>query len=187
MLATAPVMFDDLVMSRRSWLGWTGEPVERATLEDILGLANLAPSECNLQPWRFVVAQGPSLEAVLPAFIPPNRPKVAEAGTIVAVFGDPTTIDGDEKATAFYALPFSTRRDFAVRNAALAAMLLMMAAQSRGVVTRPMIGFDPVALAEMLAVPAEWVPVVVVAAGYPGEARHTERARRPVAELTRFI
>jgi nitroreductase len=44
--------------SRRSVRGFTSEPVERSTIEQILALASRAPSMTNTQPWRVHVLTG---------------------------------------------------------------------------------------------------------------------------------
>jgi nitroreductase len=50
--------FDEVVRARRSVRGFTSEPVPRDVLEEIFGLAQRAPSNCNVQPWRVFVASG---------------------------------------------------------------------------------------------------------------------------------
>jgi nitroreductase len=41
--------------------GYSGQPVPRALIEEILGLARRAPSGVNTQPWEVYVLQGPAL------------------------------------------------------------------------------------------------------------------------------
>lgn len=49
---------------RRSIRGFTDQPVSRDILEDIIALANRAPSSMNTQPWHLHVLTGEPLEAV---------------------------------------------------------------------------------------------------------------------------
>jgi nitroreductase len=51
----------DAAQSRRSVRAFLDMPVDRATVEAILGVAAWAPSGSNLQPWQVDVASGPSL------------------------------------------------------------------------------------------------------------------------------
>ena len=44
---------------RRSVRGFRPDPVPPAVLEEVFGLAQLAPSNCNIQPWKAFVASGP--------------------------------------------------------------------------------------------------------------------------------
>ena len=47
-----------VIRERRSVRSFTGEPVSRETIEQIMTLAGMAPSSFNSQPWRFHVATG---------------------------------------------------------------------------------------------------------------------------------
>jgi nitroreductase len=49
--------FIDLVRHRTSCRSYRSKPVPRAHLELMIEAARLAPSACNLQPWRFAVAE----------------------------------------------------------------------------------------------------------------------------------
>lgn len=52
------------MQGRRSIRGFTKEPVSRELLEEIIALANRAPSSMNTQPWHLHVLTGAPLEAV---------------------------------------------------------------------------------------------------------------------------
>lgn len=54
--------FDAAVTARRSVRAFRPEPVPRALLEHVFGLAGGAPSNCNTQPWLSVVASGAACE-----------------------------------------------------------------------------------------------------------------------------
>jgi len=55
---------DRAMRERRSIRGFTDRPVSKALLEDILALANRAPSSMNTQPWHLHVLTGEPLEQV---------------------------------------------------------------------------------------------------------------------------
>ena len=48
----------DALRSRRSVRGFLDKPVPEETLKQIFELAQLAPSNCNIQPWKVFVASG---------------------------------------------------------------------------------------------------------------------------------
>jgi len=50
----------EAIESRRSIRGFTSEAVSDSTIEQILQIANRAPSNCNIQPWHTFVATGES-------------------------------------------------------------------------------------------------------------------------------
>ena len=54
----------EAMQSRRSIRGFTKDPVPRALLEEIIELANRAPSSMNTQPWHLHVLTGAPLERV---------------------------------------------------------------------------------------------------------------------------
>ena len=45
----------EALKTRRSVRAYTGEPVPRAVIEDIVDCGRLAASAINIQPWEFVV------------------------------------------------------------------------------------------------------------------------------------
>lgn len=55
---------DQAMQERRSIRGFTKEPVSRELLEEIIVLANRAPSSMNTQPWHLHVLTGEPLERV---------------------------------------------------------------------------------------------------------------------------
>jgi nitroreductase len=56
--------YDEVVLGRRSIRGYKPDPVPRALLEEILGLAMRAPSSMNTQPWNFHVITGAALDLI---------------------------------------------------------------------------------------------------------------------------
>jgi nitroreductase len=68
-------------------------------------------------------------------------------------------------------------RDEANKNAALAAMQLMLAAKSKGYDSGPIGGFNPAGLLEALNIPGRFIPVMIVTLGV---------AATPARPTTRF-
>jgi nitroreductase len=58
------MQFDDVVRGRRSIRGYKPDPVPRAMIEEIIGLAMRAPSSMNSQPWNFYVITGAALDRI---------------------------------------------------------------------------------------------------------------------------
>jgi nitroreductase len=56
------MQFDDVILGRRSIRGYKPDPVPRALIEEIIGLAIRAPSSMNTQPWNFYVITGEPLD-----------------------------------------------------------------------------------------------------------------------------
>ena len=47
------MQLDDVIRGRRSIRGYKRDPVPRALIEEIIGLAIRSPSSMNTQPWNF--------------------------------------------------------------------------------------------------------------------------------------
>ena len=56
--------YDEVVLGRRSIRGYKPDPVPRALIEEVLGLAMRAPSSKNTQPWHFYVVTGAALDRI---------------------------------------------------------------------------------------------------------------------------
>ena len=85
---------DQAISERRSIRGFKPDPVPRELLEEIIALANRAPSSMNTQPWHFHVLTGAPLEAVrtgnserMLSGVPPQR-EIVDHGAYQGVHRD---------------------------------------------------------------------------------------------------
>lgn len=78
--------FYETVKKRRSIRGYKSDPVPEAALRRIGEAVRLAPSACNLQPWKFRVVTNPELRAAICAVY--TREWLAEAPAIVVALGN---------------------------------------------------------------------------------------------------
>ncbi len=167
-------------------------PLPEALLKQILHFATYAPSGFNLQPWRFLVVRSEANRRKLQscAF---NQPKVGEAPVVVVVLGyhNPEqshleTIVGmmqargvltpevalETRARARTAMErVSDRPLWTTRSTMLSAATLMIAAESFGVASAPMEGFDPTKVKEAFGVPNDHTVCCLIALGYASEAK----------------
>ena len=56
--------FDEVVLGRRSIRGYKPDPVPKAVIAEVIGLAMRAPSSLNTQPWNFHVLTGAPLDRI---------------------------------------------------------------------------------------------------------------------------
>jgi nitroreductase len=94
----------DAIRSRRTHKQYGDEPLDEATLRDLLDLARYAPNHRLTQPWRFR-ALGPETRARIDAVAGENEAlKLRRAPTLVlataTLSGDPLTDEEDLHATA---------------------------------------------------------------------------------------
>lgn len=181
--------------------------LSEAEIRELIAYASEAPSSYNIQHWRFVAVTQPEAKARLKA-LSYNQPKVADAAVTFIVLGD---LQAHEKLPQIYqplvdagAMPQEAadrvvamatgayqnnpqgQRDEAIRGASLAAMTLMLAAEAKGLVSGPMIGFDPEGVKRDFNIADRYVPVMLIAVGYAAPGNHPRKPRLAVEEVLAF-
>jgi len=160
--------------SRRSVRQYTPQPVEKATLEQLIQAATLAPSAMNLQPWAFGVLQGTDALRELSARAKADL--LAKLHLMPAIEHYRETLSNPDfcifyNAPALVVIYAKSSTDFASGDCCLAAENLMLAACDKGLGTC-WIGFSlmylnlPEVKAEF-HVPAEYQVVSALIVGYP--------------------
>jgi nitroreductase len=112
------VDLEEAIRTRRTHKVYGSEPVDRATLEELLELARWAPNHHLTEPWRFRVLGPESLAALKEAAGPEAAGKLDRAPTLVAVSA---RLTGD---------PVADEEDLAA--SAVAAYIVLLAAHGRG-------------------------------------------------------
>jgi nitroreductase len=167
---------------RRSIRKYTSEVVPDADLREILRIASLAPSAWNLQPWRAVVVRDPTLKAQLTAAAN-NQPQVSGAPAVVVLYADIEDAlalrraSGEAVSKTLEGMDPEKRAALAHSLTYIALGYLLLAAESLGYVTSPMLGFKPEAVKALLGLPAHATVAAVIAIGIAAEdgkvtARH---------------
>ncbi len=170
--------------------------VETHEIEELITLANRAPSAWNLQHWKYIVISDPEVKSKLHP-IAYGQDQVIEASFTVVVLGDleanrnaesvfqDDVIDGSMPEQMMqnligqiehvYANYPSYSRDGAISNASLAAMQLMLTAKAAGLDSCPMGGFDAAKLIEAFHIPSRYIPVMLIAVGKMAEPARPSR------------
>jgi len=146
-----------IIAVRRARRALSTEPIPEEDLTRIVEAAHLAPSCFNNQPWRFVIAQGESLEAVKDA-LPDANYWAKRAPAIIAVSSHR---DLDCK--------LSDGRDYFLFCCGLAVENLVLQATQMGFIAHPIAGYRPVEVKEALHIPQEYVLITLVIVGKPGD------------------
>jgi nitroreductase len=174
----------------------------RALVEDAIH----APSSFNIQHWRFVAVRHAEDKRRLreAAY---GQSQVEDAAVTFIILGDTRGVDKlpqiVEQAVGCGALPqrkgaawlrmaasiygdASIARDEAMRSGSLAAMVMMLCAQARGLATAALSGFDVARVMSDFEIDERYVPVMLLAVGHPcGEAR-ARQPRLSVDEVLAF-
>ncbi len=185
----------------------TSKKLSEDEIKELVGYATHAPSSYNIQHWRFVAVTKQEEKERLKA-LAYNQPKVAEAAVTFIVLGDVRAYeklpgilkpfvaagqmsqemaDGWVQTTAhLYGSNAQFARDEAIRGASLAAMTLMLAADAKGLVSGPMIGFDAEGVKQAFNISDQYVPVMLLTVGYAAEGNWPRKPRLSVDEVLAF-
>jgi nitroreductase len=147
----------EAIRTRRSIRRYTGDPVADDVLSEILKAAMSAPSAGNQQPWQFVVVAERALREAIAAFHPYAQ-MVREAPVAIVVCGD---------------LRLETYKGYWVQDCSAATQNILLAAHAKGL-GAVWVGIYPVEdrvqrLQQLLALPAQVVPLALVPLGLPAE------------------
>jgi nitroreductase len=184
----------------------TTKTLSEDEVKELVFYATQAPSSFNLQHWRFVAVTEPSAKERLKA-VAFNQQKIVDAAVTFIVLGD---LEGHLKlpdilsrsveegiiaqdladtwvgmADQMYANALMAR-DEAIRSASLAAMTLMIAAEAKGLVSGPMIGFDPIGIKREFNISERYVPVMLLTVGYAAPGNWPRKPRLHVYEVLAF-
>jgi nitroreductase len=185
----------------------TSRKLSEDEIKELVGYATHAPSSYNIQHWRFVAVTKQEEKERLKA-LAYNQAKVADAAVTFIVLGDlraherlaeilaPFVAAGQMSqemadnwvaTTAhLYGSNAQFARDEAIRGASLAAMTLMLAATAKGLVSGPMIGFDPEGVKQAFDISEQYVPVMLLTVGYAAEGNWPRKPRLDVDEVLAF-
>lgn len=180
-------------MRRRSMRHFDpGRPIDDELLKTILRLATYAPSGYNLQPWRFIVVRSPRNREKLRtcSF---DQHKINEAPVVVIVLGyhhpHRTDLDAmvDEqlrretialdvvprlKAGAIRAMERVVEMEvWVTRSTMPAATIMMIAAESLGVSSTPIEGFESDKVRQSFGIPDDHSICCLIALGYARSAK----------------
>jgi len=154
-----------LIRERRSIREFTPQKVPLSDIEELLEAARWAPSGSNAQPWRFViVTEGEAVEAL----------KMVSPG----LFGEPPAII----VMCFNGESLQSTSELHYVDLGAALQSLLLTAYSKGLDCCPIASFDAEAVAELLSLPSQIHPVLLVVLGYPNENPHPP-PRLPLNEL----
>lgn len=196
----------DAIEQRQSVRTYSNRPVDPEILHKLLEAAHQAPSSWNLQPWEFIVVTDPALKQQLRGAAN-NQAQVEEAGAVFVCLGSlnqqdaladriersipadatPERVSRSMRTVNRMRLDEEFRKSHVVTNTYIGISFLVLAAQSLGLASVWMGGFDPEKVKAILSIPEGYFVVALVSVGYPA-ADYTPgpRKRRPVAEIAHW-
>ena len=145
----------EAIKGRRSIRQFADKPIEKEKLEKLLQAARWAPSGGNLQRWRFVVVTSPSQRELVRKFAPGI---FAMPAAFIVICADKEP-DANPWKLALY-----------LADCSIASQNIMLAAHEMGIGTCVALSYAKSAISEILELPENVVPMLVVTLGYPAEA-----------------
>jgi nitroreductase len=165
--------FSQLMAARYSVRAYRKDKVEEEKLNFVLEAARLAPTACNLQPFRITVIQTAGRERDLLSIYP--RDWFVQAPLVICACG--VTQQGWVRR--------ADEKNYTDVDVAIVVDHLTLAAANRGLGTCWIAAFDPAATRRLLALPPGVEPVALTPLGYPAD-QPRPKDRKPLAELVRY-
>ena len=172
MTAVAIKTVAELASNRRSIRKYESGPIPQSDVRRILEIARSAPTAFNTQPTRFVVVQDPALKTQLQAAAF-GQPQVGSAPAVIVIVSDMENVletagetahpllgaEGLEKQVGTLQNSFGSqtvegRGTWGNTQANIVFGYLLLAIESMGYSSSPMLGFNPQAVKELLGLPA---------------------------------
>jgi len=142
--------------------------ITESEIRKLLELALLSPTSFNMQNWRFVVITDPEKRQAIRA-ASWDQAQVTEASLLIILCANLQAHENGARywinaskpiqdtlvpmIAHFYKDKPQLQRDEAMRSIGIAVQTLMLAAKSMNYDSCPMIGFDPVKVAEIIQLP----------------------------------
>ena len=184
MRAETVVPVNEIIATRRSPRSFdVSAEISDQDLLGILEAARWAPSAFNGQPWRFFVGKrGDELfNQIMASLVPFNQSWAERSSALILVAAK--TVKGDGSINPDYQF-----------DCGLAVGQLVIETHHRGLIAHQMTGFDKAVAQAELSVPADLVPVVVIAIGkqdapekLSGPLLEREQAKRERLPLTEIV
>lgn len=174
--------FIELCKRRQTCRGFADRPVEHEKLAQCIEAARLAPSGCNAQPWSFVVVESPDKVAAVAqcAMQLGANPYIAGTKAFVVVL--------EEHAKLMPAIAkVVDSQYFAKGDLGAAIAYLCLESEEQGLGNCQVGIFDRDGIREIAGIPMDKPIAALIALGYPADTAVRGKARKPIAEVVRYI
>ena len=175
---------DPLIEKRWSPVAFSSEPVEPQKVRSLFEAMRWAPSSGNGQPWRVIYATQDDRAdfARLASLLDEGNGYAGQAYLLLMTCAYPRFDDKDRLNTYWQ------------HDTGLSTQNLLLQAVAVDLIALPMAGFDKERAHELLGIPADVEPMVMVAIGYPSDAgaltnerwitkQNRPRRRKPASEF----
>ena len=195
--------FKNILEERFATKNFDGKKIDEDKIEQIMEMIRLSPSALNLQPWKIkIIADEDLKEKLSPASM--DQPQIKSCSHLLVfcansnLKGNADKLINDLKASGIpekniqflesvlnnflRMFPGEEGIHEAQQNAFIPAITAIYAAKSLGIDSCPMQGFDPAAYSEILELPDNLVPSIIVPLGYAAD-KPMPKVRFPKEEI----
>ncbi len=166
--------FLELAKRRYSVRDYKSTPVEDEKLQEVLEAARVAPTACNLQPFRLIVIHTKGREEELRRIYSPSW--FVQAPIVICICGIPSQ-----------SWVRRDRKNYRDVDVAIAMDHLILAATDLDLGTCWVGAFNPEIARGILRIPDDVEPVAFTPLGYPDDQPgHRHKSRKPMNELVRY-
>ncbi|HSV27050.1 MAG TPA: nitroreductase family protein [Sedimentisphaerales bacterium] len=172
--------FLNLVGRRYSVRNYRSDPVPREKVERCIEAARLAPSACNSQPWKFIVADDPAIKdrlakAAFTGLVNINH-FAYQAPVLVVI------VSQRQKLSAKLG-GLIKDRDFSLMDIGIAAEHFCLQATEEGLGACMMGWFDEKAVKKLLSIPSAKRIELIISLGLPADAAPLARKRKTADDI----
>jgi nitroreductase len=170
------------IAERRSLRSYSDTPIDEEVLLSLFEAARWAPSSNNDQPWNFIIARKKEDLMKFHRFIDQSNLEWCKRAPVLAL------LVASKKSDKGYVNPAY------LFDSGTAFGFLALEATRRGINICPIGGFEPAIAKEILNIPDDFQPWLVISLGYPGDKdllpqriREKEEKTTPRKELNEFL
>ena len=173
--------------------------LSESELRHLLSFSVLAPSSFNMPNWQFVVVtERPVQEQICAAGW--NQAQLRDASATIVLCGNLRGWENTQRylrkapeevqqmfggmVPGLYKGKEAFQRDEALRSVGLVGMNMMLVAKDMGYDTCPMIGFDAAKVSEIVKLPADVPPMMIITLG---KAKEVARPRMGLLDLEEVV
>ena len=182
--------FKELLLSRYATKKFDGKVIDDSKIDQLFEMIRYAPSALNLQPWKVKVVTDVETKKKLSA-ASMEQPQINTCSHLLIFCADTDLSGKAQKITELMkkvGVPEENLKQFqevmkiflsnydnktgiteAQYNVFIAAITAIYAAKSLGIDSCPMQGFNAEAYSEILNIPEDIVPTILVPIGYPAD------------------
>lgn len=189
--------------ARRSIRKYTDAPMSDEVVHEVLRVAGLAPSPWNVQPWRVTVIRDKALQAKLQE-VSYNQGQVGSAAAVFVIhndmkdavdnaleyvhpgYGDGRQAEAEREQAMFRSWGDEKMAQWGHSISYIFLGYLLLALQSHGWSSSPMLGFEADKVKELLGLPADATVPAIVAVGVAAEEGFPHH-RHAIDRFVKFI